>query len=130
MRYLGQATANPPSADGIRADEARLVKRAERKQRSFGDSHGWVASLYHRFRTGEWIDGNRIKVEWNDAATPTYSQKVDGVQKLTGKPILSVEGGWDELGWSDARKDTERGYLRAEEANPLVPDKPAATAAA
>jgi hypothetical protein len=112
LRYLGQNSANPPSADGIRADEARLVKRAERKQRAFGDQWGWVFALYLRFRDGENVDGNRIKVEWYDAATPTYAQKVDGIQKLTGgAPILSREGGWDELGWSEARKDRERAYF-------------------
>lgn len=125
MRYLGQSTVNPPSADGIRADEARLIKRAERKQRALGDGHGWVMSLYHRLRTGEWIDGNRVKVAWYDAATPTSSQQADRVQKLTGRPILSVEGGWDELGWSDARKAIERGYLAAEAASPIIPAEPA-----
>uniref|UniRef100_UPI0004CDCD96 phage portal protein n=1 Tax=Streptomyces sp. NRRL S-1896 TaxID=1463893 RepID=UPI0004CDCD96 len=34
--FLGQATDNPASADGIRSVEARTVKRAERKQRASG----------------------------------------------------------------------------------------------
>jgi hypothetical protein len=121
MRYLGQNTANPPSADGIRADEARLVKRAERKQDQFGDAWGRVFAMYTRIRDGEWVDGNRIKAEWHDAGTPTYGAKTDGIQKLTGgKPILSVEGGWDELGWSEARKSRERGYLAAEASDPTL----------
>ena len=121
LRYLGQNSANPPSADGIRADEARLVKRAERKQRAYGDQWGWVFALYLRFRDGETVDGNRIKVEWHDAATPTYAQKVDGIQKLTGGlPILSRQGGWDELGWSEARKDRERIYLEDESSDPTL----------
>lgn len=125
MRYLGQNTQNPPSADGIRADEARLVKRAERKQRAFGDQWAWVLALYVRFKTGEWVDGNRIKLEWYDAATPTYAAKVDGIQKLTGgEPILSREGGWDELGWSEARKDTERARFASEP--PAALEAPAA----
>lgn len=121
MRYLGQNTANPPSADGIRADESRLVLNAEDKHAQFGSPWGWVASLYMRFRDGVWVDGNRIRVDWHDAATPTYAAKVDGIQKLTGgQPILSREGGWDELGWSDARKDRERDHLRREETDPLL----------
>lgn len=121
LRYLGQNTANPPSADGIRADEARLVKRAERKQRALGDQWGWVFALYLRFRDGDNVDGNRIKVEWYDAATPTYAQKVDGIQKLTGgAPILSRQGGWDELGWSEARKLREQQYMADEASDPAL----------
>jgi hypothetical protein len=80
-----------------------------------------VFALYLRFRDGENVDGNRIKVEWYDAATPTYAQKVDGIQKLTGgAPILSREGGWDELGWSEARKDRERTYFENETGDPQL----------
>lgn len=119
MRYMGQQTANPPSADAIRADEARLVLRAEQHMSTDGDALGQVAALYQRFRTGKWPDGNRIAVDWFDPATPTYAAKVDGVQKLTGgKQILSVEGAWDELNWSEPRKSRERDYLRSEQTDP------------
>lgn len=121
MRYLGLNHANPPSADGIRADEARLIKRAERKMSVAGDQLGRTMAMWLKFKTGEFPDGNRIKVEWFDAATPTYASKADAVQKLTGgKPILSREGGWDELGWSEARKARERDLLKAEEADPVL----------
>lgn len=122
LRYFGQNTANPPSADGIRADEARLVKRAERKMMAWGDQIGRVMAYALRVRDGEFPEsGDRIKVEWHDAATPTYAARVDGIQKLTGgQPILSREGGWDELGWSDARKDRERQYLAAEARDPVL----------
>lgn len=122
IRYFGQNTANPPSADGIRADEARLIKRAERKMSSAGDQLGRVMAYALRIRDKEWPEpGDRIKVEWFDAATPTYAAKVDGIQKLTGgKAILSREGGWDELGWSDARKEREKAYLADEASDPLL----------
>lgn len=122
MRYMGQNTANPPSADGIRADEARLIKRAERKMSSAGDQLGRVMAFALRIRNKAWPEsGDRIKVEWHDAATPTYAAKVDGIQKLTGgKAILSREGGWDELGWSDARKEREKKYMVDEAADPLL----------
>lgn len=121
-RYFGQNTANPPSADGIRADEARLIKRAERKMAAAGDQIGRTLAMYLRFRDKVWPEsGDRIKIEWHDAATPTYAARVDGIQKLTGgKPILSREGGWDELGWSDARKARERAYMESEAADPLL----------
>ena len=62
-----------------------------------------------------------------EESNPTLARKavkeklVDAVQKLTGgKPILSREGGWDELGWSEARKARERDLLKAEEADPVL----------
>lgn len=123
MRYLGQNTANPPSADAIRADESRLIKRAERKAAAFGDQWGRVFGLYLRFRDGEWIDGSRIKVEWHDPATPTFSAKADALQKLSGgASVISREGVWDELGWSEARKDRERQYFENEQTDALFAD--------
>jgi hypothetical protein len=34
--------------------------------------------------------------------------------------VLSREGYWDELGWSEARKAKERAYLDAEAADPVL----------
>lgn len=107
--YLGLTTANPASADAIRSGEAPHVKVAERKQKAFGDAWSWVIALYERFRTGEWVNGNTVQTEWHDAATPTVAARTDAITKMTGgKAILTTEGAWDELGWSEARKKTER----------------------
>jgi hypothetical protein len=117
-RYLGQSSVNPAAEGAIRADEARLVLNAEGKAASFGDGWAWVQGIAERFRTGDWPLANQIKTEWFDAGTPTFAQKADAVQKLHGGgPILSREGAWDELGWSDARKEREAGYFDAEQAS-------------
>jgi len=34
--------------------------------------------------------------------------------KAKASGILSREGAWDELGWSEARKSRERGYFERE----------------
>ena len=116
-RYLGQRSVNPAAEGAIRADESRLVLNVEGKNDAAGDAWAWVMGLAERIRTGEWLPANQIKTEWYDAGTPTFAQKADGVQKLHGgQPILSREGAWDELGWSEARKDRERGYFEAEQA--------------
>lgn len=122
LRYLGQTSVNPAAEGAIRADESRLVLNAERKQANFGDGWGWVMGLYERFRTGDWVSGNRIKTEWHDAGTPTFAQKADALTKLYagGLGVLSREGVWDELGWSDARKDREREYFRSESTDPYL----------
>jgi hypothetical protein len=105
MRYLGQNTANPPSADGIRADEARLVKRAERKQKTLEGSWERWARLYARFRDGDWDPRYRlIKTKWRDPATPTKQALGDYVLKLVQAGVLPIEAAWDELGYSEQKK--------------------------
>ena len=95
----------------------------ERSNSESGTGLGWTLGLAERFRTGEWPHGNRIKVEWHDPATPTVAQRADAIQKMAGgRQILSREGAWDELGWSEARKARERENFRQEEA--LYPDSP------
>lgn len=108
MRYFGQNTANPAAEGAIRADEVRLVKNVELKNMTDGDCWAAVMALAYRFGRGEWLDGNRIRTDWDDPNTPTFSQKADAIQKLVASGILSREGAWDELGWSQARKDLER----------------------
>lgn len=116
---LGPSTGNPPSADAIRAAESLHVSRAEEVMTAFGDAWGWVMALYERFRTGDWVNGNAVETVWHDAATPTVAARADAIVKLSGgKPVLSIEGAWDEMGWSEARKQTERERLASEAEDP------------
>lgn len=120
-RYFHEGTVNPAAEGAIIADESRLTKNVERKQAEWGNGWGWVMGLSERFRTGLWPVGNKIRTEWHAAGTPTMSQKTDSIQKLSGgAPILSREGAWDEMGWSDARKDRERGYFEREALDPTL----------
>ena len=75
---------------------------------------GWAGALAYQFATGEEVTGNRVKLDWFDPATPTVAQRMDAVVKAKQSGILSREGSWDELGWSDARKSRERAYFAAE----------------
>lgn len=118
--FLGFTSDNPASADAIRSAEARLVKRAELKQRQFGDAWGQVMAFAMRLRDGVWPDGRRIGVEWHDAATPTVAARADAMVKLHAEGIISREGVWDELGWSEGRKEKERAYLEAEALDPVT----------
>jgi hypothetical protein len=115
-RYFGQTTTNPPAEGAIRADEAQLVESVERQNAAVGTTLGWAAALAYKFSTGNWVPGNRIRVDWQDPATPTYAQRADAIMKLRSgnNPVISREGVWDELGWSEARKAKERAYLEAE----------------
>ncbi len=109
MRFLGQLSANPPSADGIRADEARLIKNAERKCRSWGASWERAMRLVRQFQTGE-DDPQLASMEtlWRDPATPTRAQSADAAVKLHAAGISSKR---------QARRDEPRGY-RPERSGP------------
>ena len=115
VRYFGQNSANPASEGAIRADEVRLVKNVELKNSLDGDSWGDVMALAWRMATGDQVDGHRIRTDWDDPNTPTFAQKADAIQKLVATGILSREGAWDELGWSEARKDKERERFNADD---------------
>lgn len=121
-RYFGLLTSNPPAEGAIRADEATLTRSVEEQNEQVGMTLGWVGALALRFATGEWVEGNRVRVDWFDPATPTVAQRADAIVKLASgdRPILSREGAWDELGWSEARKAKERSYFAAEGQDALL----------
>ena len=119
-RYFGLLAANPPTEGSIRADEARLVRSVETQNEQVGMTLGWAAALAYRFRTGEWVAGNRVRTDFFDPATPTVSQREDALAKRHSAGVLSREGYWDELGWSEARKAKEREYLEREALDPVA----------
>lgn len=108
--YFGQHTVQPPTEQSLTASESRLIENVESKNIEDGDGWGWVMGLWHRFKTGEWIDGSRIKAEYFNPGTPTRAQTADAATKLyaNGQGAISRESVWDELGWSEGRKDRER----------------------
>lgn len=86
--YLGFETANPASADAIRASEARLVKRAERRQGMFGHAWSDVARLALAVRDGVVPADFQVANTWRDAATPTRAAQADAAVKLVGAGVL------------------------------------------
>lgn len=107
--FLGLATDQPPSADAIRASEARLVKRAERRQRAFGEAWERVMRLVLLVRDGS-VDPRTRSLEtvWRDPATPTFAQQSDAVVKLHAAGILPTEMAWERLGFSAVERDRMR----------------------
>lgn len=120
--YLGFQTDNPASADAIRALEARLVKRSERRQGSFG--RGWreVGRLALLVRDGVVPDEfeKEVHVSWRDAATPTRAAAADETTKLVGVGIMPPDSQvtYDRLGFTPAEQrqlvaDKRKGGLQA-----------------
>lgn len=113
-RYFGITTTNPPAEGAIRADEIELINAVEDKNEAEGMVLGWMGALALRFSTGQWVEGNRVRVDYFDPGTPTVAQRVDALSKLRATRDISREGMWDEMGWSEARKAKERQYLAQE----------------
>ncbi len=109
--YLGKATDNPASADAIRSAEARLVKRAERRQRAFGGAWEQVMRLAARFESGEWDESLvRLETIWRDASTPTRAQAADAAVKLHAEGIVPTSQTREDLGYTQeqiARMEAE-----------------------
>lgn len=105
--YLGFQTDNPSSADAIRQMEARLVKRAERRQKQFGRAWTEVAKLALLVRDGEIpAEAADIRPQWRDASTPTRAAAADEAVKLIGAGVLLADSEvtYNRIGLSDTDK--------------------------
>lgn len=105
--YLGFETGNPASADAIRAGEARLVKRAERRQVSFGRAWLEVGRLALLVRDGAIPDTfSSMSTRWRDAATPTRAAAADEAAKLIGAGVLPPDSSvtFDRVGLSPSEQ--------------------------
>jgi len=137
--YLGFSHDNPTSADAIRAGEARLIKRAERRQLMFSLAWMEVARLALLVRDGGKLPDEFLKTKamWRDAATPTRSAAADEAVKLVGATILPPhsEVTFDRLGFSEIDKERLASEIRKMEARANlqalagVPTKEAGTTA-
>lgn len=103
--FLGLATDNPPSADAIRSSEARLVKRAERKQRAFGGSYEKAMQLVRRFQGDDDPKWRRLETRWRDASTPTVAQAADAAVKKHAEGIITTRQARLDLGYTEAQID-------------------------
>lgn len=107
--FMSFESANPPSADSIRATESRLVKRAERQQVIRSAAYEQVARLSRLVERGS-LDRDDWSLEaiWRDAATPTRAQAADAAVKLYGKGIVPLEQTRQDLGYSVIQRERMR----------------------
>lgn len=90
--YLGFQTDNPASADAIRAAEARLIKRAERRQTVLSRGFKEIGALALLVRDGAIPDGfSNVASRWSDPATPTRSAAADEAVKLISAGVLTPD---------------------------------------
>lgn len=116
--YMGFSDGNPASADAIRSSESRLVKRAERRQRTFGGD--WETTQRKSLAiTGRDVTGlARMETVWRDASTPTVSQMSDAAVKKYTVGISTLRQARVDVGYSD----TEIKRMEEEDAEALEND--------
>jgi hypothetical protein len=121
--YFGFQTDNPASADAIRQMEARLVKRAERRQKQFGRTWVEVAKLALLVRDGALpAEAANIRPIWRDASTPTRAAAADEAVKLISAGVLTPDSEivYNRIGLSDSDKRVIKEEKGASQANQLV----------
>lgn len=132
--YFGFVTANPSSADAIRQEEARLIKRAERRQLMFGQAWMEVGKLSLLVRDGKNADLsalNNVSTKWRDAATPTRSAAADEAVKLISAGVLPADSSvtYDRIGLSpQEQKQLENDKRRAQASQRMADIKAALSA--
>lgn len=105
--YTAFSSTNPPSEGAIRASEAQLVKRAERKQQALSSRWERVQRLVLLTQgKKDSLEARQIETLWRDAATPTMAQQADAIVKLVtakdgqGRSVLPVQQAREDLGYS------------------------------
>lgn len=101
--YFGLRGDQATSADAIRAMEARLVKRAERRQKSFGRAWAQVGRLIIAGRDGRPVsDVAPSGTRWGNPATPTVAATTDAMVKQVQAGVAPSNSRvvWDRLGYT------------------------------
>lgn len=123
IRYFGEATSNPPSEGSIVADESRLIKQAERTQKTFGGR--WeramriAAAIEAKKRPDEMKTLDALEMRWRDAATPTRAQTTDSVTKLWATGRYPTRAGLEDMGKSEVEINRIMAQLQQEQADAM-----------
>jgi len=97
--YLTLPTANPTSADAIRAAEQRLTAKAEQRQRQWSGAYADLMRLALTIRDGRPYTG-LIETQWRSAAPATLAQTADAEAKLVGAGIVDRATALAALGYT------------------------------
>lgn len=112
--FLGQMSAQPSSADALRAAEASLTARAEARQAIFGRAWEQVARLMVAIRTGAPVEAIELAVQWADPSTRSLAQEADAVVKMHAAGLLPASYALKRLGYPDDVVEQIRAARRAE----------------
>ncbi|UTM38320.1 phage portal protein [Rhodococcus pyridinivorans] len=112
--YIGSLTAQPASADALRASEASLTARAEARQHVFGRAWEQAGRIALAVDTQRHPDEFDVRVQWADPSTRSLAQEADAVVKLFTAGLLPASAALARLGYSDDEIAAIRSARRAE----------------
>lgn len=121
MRFLGQMSDNPPSADGIRADESRLVKTCELANN--GEAGAWekVMRLVRKIEGSDTAENmHSLETIFRDPSTPTVAQRADATVKLRAERIITLRQARRDLGYSPTAISKMEDEDREEQLDPIA----------
>jgi hypothetical protein len=110
-QYLSYSSANPASADAIRAAEARLVKLCERKCTVFGGAWEQAMRIAYAVMNGgmQSLPPNfyRMEAVWRDPSTPTFAAQADAAVKAygNGAGVIPKERARIDMGYSPIERE-------------------------
>lgn len=108
-QYLSTSSQNPASAEAIKSSEARLVKKAERKNKIFGGAWEQAMRVAYKAIKGGDIPPEYYRMEsvWRDPSTPTYAAKADAATKLyaNGLGVIPRERARIDMGYSITERE-------------------------
>lgn len=99
--------------------EARLVKRAERRQKGFGRAWAQVSRFVRANRAGVTIDqAQAAQTRWGNPATPTIGATMDAMVKATQANIAPPQSRviWDRCGFTPEEQRIMETEMRRREA--------------
>jgi hypothetical protein len=125
VTYLGFHTDNPPGGDGIRAQETRLVKRAELRQATAGPVFADAVRAKVAMADSKRFDDPslpRITTRWRDPSTPTKAATADAVTKYVAAGILPAQSEvtWELMGLDRATRERLAVEMRTERARQMT----------
>jgi hypothetical protein len=128
VNYFLENTNAPTSADAIRANEAPLVKHAERKQSEFSKAWNEVGRLALLVRDGKVpSDYSSVSPKWRSAATPTKAASTDAAIKLISSNVIPADSDvvldMVDMSESDKARVREERKAAKPEAPVAVPDE-------
>lgn len=95
---VGITTANPSTAEALRASEIALADKASSRIRVVNRPVEWALRLLVAVDAGVSPDEVTVDVKWADTATRSHAQDADAAAKLTGAAITTTDEARDMLG--------------------------------
>ena len=115
----GFQTDNPASAEAIRGMRLQLIGGAEYKIDGFSgalEDHNRIVLRFLGASAADLTKAKSLEAMWGDPSMATRAEKADSILKYTQgeNPVLPIEAAWDEMGFTEEKKNTLRRQLQAQ----------------